>query len=84
MSDAAHATRAPSKLLEERVEILESVSRPPDRFWVTRSPMDEIPDKRGKFMSLKVRVNKPLRTNILVFSCFLAQCANYECLGIKL
>ena len=50
MPDAAHATRAPSKLLEERVEILESVSRPPDRFWVTRSPMDEIPDKQGKFM----------------------------------
>lgn len=56
MSDAAHATRAPSKLLEERVEILESVSRPLDRFWVTKSPMDEIPDKRGKFMIVSIYV----------------------------
>lgn len=48
--DVVYVIRVLSKFLEERVEILESVLRFLDRFWVIRSFMDEILDKWGKFM----------------------------------
>lgn len=39
------------RVLEERIEILERESRPPDEFWETASPMDEIPDEQAQYVN---------------------------------
>ena len=72
------------RVLEERIEILERESRPPDEFWETASPMDEIPDEQGEDMTISKYVSMDLLGLTYSFAhVFIAQYVNYQRLGIK-